>query len=65
MHSQFIHDVAQGRGMKDADLKPLANGKVWTGSQALPLKMIDQIGDFRWQWTRLRNKSASRASPPS
>jgi protease-4 len=47
MHSQFIHDVAQGRGMKDEDLKPLANGKVWTGSQALPLKMIDQIGDFQ------------------
>lgn len=47
MHGQFIHDVAQGRGMKDNDLKPLANGKVWTGSQALPLKIIDQIGDFQ------------------
>lgn len=47
MHSQFIHDVAQGRGMKDADLKPLADGRVWTGSQAMPLKMIDQLGDFQ------------------
>ena len=25
----------------------LANGKVWTGEQAMPLKLVDQIGDFR------------------
>lgn len=47
MHSQFIHDVAVGRGMKDVDLKPIANGRVWTGQQAMPLKLIDQIGDFQ------------------
>jgi protease IV len=47
MHGQFIHDVAVGRGMKDDDLKPIANGRVWTGQQAIPLKIIDQIGDFQ------------------
>ena len=47
MHTQFIHSVAQGRKMKDEDILPLADGKVWTGEQALPLKLIDQIGDFR------------------
>jgi protease IV len=47
MHGQFIHDVAVGRGMKDEDLKPIANGRVWTGEQAIPLKIIDQIGDFQ------------------
>ena len=47
MHSQFIHSVAVGRKMKDDDVRALANGKVWTGEQALPLKLIDQIGDFR------------------
>jgi protease-4 len=47
MHSQFIHSVAQGRRMKDEEVLPLADGKVWTGEQAIPLKLIDQIGDFR------------------
>jgi protease-4 len=47
MHTQFIHCVAVGRKMKDDDVKVLANGKVWTGEEAVPLKLIDQIGDFR------------------
>ena len=47
MHSQFIHSVADGRHMKDDEVRALANGKVWTGQQALPLKLVDQIGDFR------------------
>jgi len=47
MHGQFIHSVAVGRNMKDDQVRPLANGKVWTGEEAVPLKLIDQIGDFR------------------
>jgi protease-4 len=47
MHGQFIHDVASGRKMKDEDLKPLANGRVWTGQQAEPLKLVDQVTDFQ------------------
>jgi len=47
MHTQFIHSVATGRKMKDEDVRALADGKVWTGQQALPLKLVDQIGDFR------------------
>ncbi|HEX8811016.1 MAG TPA: signal peptide peptidase SppA, partial [Terracidiphilus sp.] len=47
MHVQFIHSVASGRHMKDDDVRALANGKVWTGEQAVPLKLVDQIGDFR------------------
>ena len=47
MHGQFIHSVAEGRHMKDAEVLSLADGKVWTGEQAMPLKLIDQIGDFR------------------
>ena len=47
MHVQFIHSVANGRHMKDDEVRILANGKVWTGEQAVPLKLVDQIGDFR------------------
>jgi protease-4 len=47
MHMQFIHSVAVGRKMKDDQVRALANGKVWTGQEAVPLKLVDQIGDFR------------------
>jgi protease-4 len=46
MHGQFIHAVAEGRGMKDDDVRKIADGRVWTGEQALFLKLIDQIADF-------------------
>jgi protease-4 len=47
MFGQFIQAVADGRGLKVDDVKPIANGKVWTGEQALSMKLIDQIGDFQ------------------
>ena len=47
MHGQFISAVAEGRRLKMDDVKKLADGRVWTGQQALPLKLVDQIGDFR------------------
>ncbi len=47
MHSQFIQAVAEGRKMKEEDVKAIASGRVWTGEQALELKLIDQLGDFQ------------------
>ncbi len=46
MHTQFIQAVAEGRKMKEADIRAIANGKVWTGEQAYPMKLVDQIADF-------------------
>jgi protease IV len=46
MFGQFIQAVADGRGLKFGDVKTIANGKVWTGEQALSMKLIDQVGDF-------------------
>jgi protease-4 len=46
MFGQFIQAVADGRGMKFDDVKSIANGKVWTGEQALSMKLIDNVGDF-------------------
>lgn len=47
MHGQFIQAVADGRKAKYEDIKGIANGKVWTGQQALEMKLIDQVGDFQ------------------
>src|SRR5580693_5352163 len=47
MFGQFVQAVADGRGMKFEDVKSIANGKVWTGEQALSMKLIDNLGDFQ------------------
>jgi len=47
MYSQFVRAVADGRHTKESDIKPIADGRVWTGEQALSMHLIDQIGDFR------------------
>jgi protease-4 len=46
MFGQFIQAVSQGRGIKYDDVKSIANGKVWTGQEALSMKLIDNVGDF-------------------
>ena len=46
-HEQFITSVKQGRGdrLKDKDHPELFSGRVWTGQQALPLGLIDGLGN--------------------
>jgi protease-4 len=44
LHGQFIGIVANGRRMDEALVRPLADGRVFTGRQALPLGLIDAIG---------------------
>jgi protease-4 len=47
MYEQFVRAVAEGRHAKVEDIKAIANGKVWTGEEALSMHLIDQIGDFQ------------------
>jgi len=47
MYGQFVHDVAVGRHMTDAQITQLATGQVWTGEEAQPLGLIDVQGGFR------------------
>ena len=47
MFGQFVKAVSEGRGLKFEDVKSIANGKVWTGEQAMSMKLIDGVGDFQ------------------
>ena len=46
-HEQFIASVKQGRGdrLKDKEHPEVFSGLVWTGQQALPLGLIDGLGN--------------------
>ncbi len=46
VHSQFIKAVAEGRGLPEADVRAIADGRIFTGQQALGLKLVDQLGDL-------------------
>lgn len=43
---EFKKAVAKGRGMTSAEVEKIAQGRVYTGSQALNLKLVDKLGGF-------------------
>jgi protease-4 len=46
VHSQFVAAVAKGRGMNEAQVRKLADGRVYSGAQAKELGLIDQFGSL-------------------
>ncbi|MCQ4162677.1 signal peptide peptidase SppA [Roseomonas sp. GC11] len=44
LHGQFVRMVAEGRHLPEARVAELADGRVYTGRQALELKLVDAIG---------------------
>jgi protease-4 len=44
LYGQFVAMVADGRHMSLADVRKLADGRAYTGQEALPLHLVDQIG---------------------
>lgn len=43
----FINRVAEGRNLSEAYIRSIAEGRVWTGEQALERKLIDAYGGLR------------------
>jgi protease-4 len=43
-YQTFVEKAAQGRGMTFESLHKVAQGRVWTGEQALALGLVDQLG---------------------
>lgn len=43
-YNQFVADVAEGRGMSIAEVRELATGQIYLGSQALELGLVDRLG---------------------
>jgi len=46
VHEQFITAVAEGRTMLYDDVKKLADGRIFTGEQALEVGLIDELGSL-------------------
>ncbi|MDD2389718.1 MAG: signal peptide peptidase SppA [Desulfobacterales bacterium] len=46
IHQQFVNDVALGRHMDVDKLKKLADGRIFTGEQALNSGLVDRLGNL-------------------
>jgi protease-4 len=47
IHQQFIEAVAEGRDLPPEEVRKFADGRVFTGEQALEMKIVDQLGGFQ------------------
>ena len=45
-YETFLGIVAQGRGMKRDEVHEIAQGRVWLATDALPIKLVDQLGSL-------------------
>ena len=46
IHSQFLRVVKERRSMTDEELTSIADGRIFTGEQALQNRLIDEIGNL-------------------
>ena len=44
IYREFIAKVAEGRSLAPADVEEIAQGRVWSGAEALKLGLVDELG---------------------
>jgi protease-4 len=54
LHERFVGIVASGRGLREEDVRKIADGRVFTGRRALELGLVDEVG----HWDRALSKTA-------
>ncbi len=46
IYRQFVEDVAASRNLDPEKVRQIADGRVYTGAQALELGLVDELGNF-------------------
>ncbi len=46
VHEQFINAVSEGRKMLQEDVRKIADGRIYTGEQALKAGLVDELGNL-------------------
>ena len=47
MYNQFVSAVASSRNMNEADVRKLADGRVYTGQEAKANRLVDELGTYQ------------------
>jgi protease-4 len=56
IYEKFVSRVAEGRKMSVDEVKAIAEGRVWIGTSAKRLKLVDNIGGLRQAVTDMADK---------
>ena len=64
LYRGFLEVVARARKMTPDELQPIAQGKVWTGRQALEHRLVDELGGLDAGVTKARTLAGLPASAP-
>ncbi len=63
VHEQFIKAVAEGRKMNVDDVRKIADGRVFTGEQAVKTGLVDQLGSLEDSIRVAANLAGIREEP--
>jgi protease-4 len=63
MYEVFVEYVANGREMDPAEVRRLADGRAYTGRQALALGLVDELGDYGAALDKLAGMSGLKKVP--
>jgi protease IV len=63
MHAQFRQAVAEGRKLPLEEVEKIGDGRVYTGEQALQLKLVDQLGNLEDAIEVAKNLAGIKGEP--
>jgi len=63
VYDQFVKAVADGRKLPEAQVRSLATGQVYTGEQALKLKLVDELGGLGPAVLAIGRRAGIRGKP--
>ena len=64
IYDDFVAKVALGRGRPVAEIEDIARGRVWTGSDALAIGLVDELGGLRDAVRIARSRAGLPADAP-
>jgi len=64
IYADFVAKVARGRARSVAEIEGIARGRVWTGSDALDIGLVDELGGLRDAVRIARLRSGLPADAP-
>ena len=62
LYQNFVSKVAEGRGMTEAEVDQVGQGRIWTGKRAVANGLADEIGGL---WTSLAAAKAAGGIDPA
>src|SRR5260370_13618393 len=65
IYELFLESVGESRRMTRDEVHPVAGGRVWTGSQALERKLVDELGGVDAAVRKARSLAGLKATTPA